>query len=670
MRAFIVTILTFTLVISARAQTQDTTASAADQPRFATELVVTPERGETPRNLVPAATAVLDATTLAELPAAHPSEMISFLPGFSVARSRFDAGRPVVSARGFFGGGEAEYVVLLVDGVQVADAESGLVDWAAIPASAIRRIEAFRGPGASLYGDSAVGGVIQILTDRSAQGRLTATGGSFGTMNADGSWGRQAGAALFTLSGAARRTGGAYEHSASHQFVGAGSAEGQRGALSWRWSADGGTREREDPGSLSRDAFQIDPYSSDPIYRFDALDRQDLSTAFTLRHQSPAWRPQARIHVAVRDEDLIRTILLAPGLGDRRARALSTAAVGGSLEGEHVLGSRQMVLLRFGTDASRENLDTTYRGVSDSGAVLDVNSEASGHRVRAGLFASSAWSMTSRVRLSGGIRWDHVDDGGFASASGDANRAWSPRAGVSVQLNDEGTLSFYGQVSRAFKAPTVDQLFDPRPYPDFQGGTFSISNPQLVPQRATNVEAGVSGAGPVRWSALAYWAGVDDEIDFDVRTFSYSNIGESRHTGIELEGEGQWGRIRPFLSYAMARVTEVDSSRQLKNVPRHRVAVGAAVDLPWEIHAYGRFEHAAGAFLDDDNVFRIATPSTIDLRVRRPFGRHAAFVDLFNVTGDRYEDYGFTLTDFRGQVVPYVYPGAPRAVRAGVSVSF
>ena len=669
MRAPIVIVLTFTMAAAARAQAQNDSAPT-DQPRFATELVVTPERGETPRNLVPSATAVLDAATLAEVPAAHPSEMISFLPGFSVARPRFDAGRPVVSARGFFGGGEAEYVVLLVDGVQVSDAESGLVDWSAIPASAIRRIEAFRGPGASLYGDSAVGGVIQILTDRSAQGRLTATGGSYGTMNADGSWGRQTGAALFTLSGAARRTGGAYEHSAAHQFVGAGSADGQRGALSWRWSADGGTREREDPGSLSRDAFQVDPYSSDPIYQFDAVDRRDLSTAFTLRHQSPAWRPQARIHVAVRDEDLIRTILLAPGLSDRRARALSTAALGGSLEGEHVLGTTHMVLLRFGTDASREQLDTTYRGVSDSGAVLDVNSEASGHRVRTGLFASSAWAMTSRVRLSGGIRWDNVDDGGFPAASGEANRAWSPRAGVSVQLNDEGTLSLYGQVSRAFKAPTVDQLFDPRPYPDFQGGTFTISNPSLVPQRATNVEAGLSGAGPIRWSALAYWADVEDEIDFDVRTFSYANIGESRHTGLELEGEGQWWRIRPFLSYALARVTEAGSSRQLKNVPRHRVAVGAGLDLPWDVHAYGRFEHAAGAFLDDDNVFRLATPSTIDLRVRRPFGRHSVFLDVFNLTADRYEDYGFTLTDFRGQVVPYVYPGAPRAVRAGVTVSF
>ena len=55
-----------------------------------------------------------------------------------------------MSSRGFFGGGEAEYIRLLVDGVPVADVESGPIDLAIVPASAIRRVEAVRGPDASL----------------------------------------------------------------------------------------------------------------------------------------------------------------------------------------------------------------------------------------------------------------------------------------------------------------------------------------------------------------------------------------------------------------------------------------------------------------------------------------------------------------------------------------
>src|SRR5207237_4944134 len=142
----------------------------------------------------------------------------------SAARPQFYAGRPVVSARGFFGGGEAEYILLLVDGVPVADVESGLIDWSVIPASSIQRIEAFRGPGAALYGDSTVGGVIQILTNQQANGgQLTVAGGSFDTFTADGSYGRVVPAFGFTLSGAARRTGGAFDHSSARQLLGAGS---------------------------------------------------------------------------------------------------------------------------------------------------------------------------------------------------------------------------------------------------------------------------------------------------------------------------------------------------------------------------------------------------------------------------------------------------------------
>lgn len=665
-------ILVFALAPTlAWAQVAAPTSVPDERPRFETEVVVTPERGQAPRSLVPVATVVVGRETLAQRPAAHPSEMISYLPGFTVARPRFDAGLPVVSARGFFGGGEAEYLVLLVDGVPVADAESGLIDWGALSVSSIERIEAFRGSGASLYGDSAVGGVVQIFTDRSAEGgQLSATGGSFSTLAADGAWGGRARSLTYALSGAARRTGGAYEHSSARHYTGGGRVEGRAGSFSWRAAADGGWRRRDDPGSLSRDAFRRDPTDSDPLHRFDGVERRDGSAAFTLRHDTAAWVPQARLSFALRDEDLIRTILLVPGVGDRRARALSTAALRSSLDGQHVFGAARLVTLRFGTDVSREDLETTYRSVSGSGVVQGVNSHVAGHRIRAGVFASSAWEPAARLRLAGGIRWDGVDDGSFPVAAQSVVRAWSPRAGLTVQLNDARTLSLFAQISRAFKAPTLDQRFDPRPYPDFRGGTFTISNPRLVPQRATSVEAGITGKGPARWSILAYRADVDDEIDFDVRAFTYANIGKSRHTGLELETETTLWRLTPSLSYILSRVTPGHSGRQLKNIPRHHVTVASGVQLPWALHAYVRVDRRGHAFLDDENRLPIATATTVDLRVRRPVGRHAVFVDVFNATGERYEEFGFTLSDFAGRLVPFVYPAAPRAVRAGVTVGF
>jgi outer membrane cobalamin receptor len=183
------------LVGSASAQTEQPAPppSSANVPTFRTDVVVTAERGETEQEWIPAATMAVDAATLRTWPALTLGEFLSFVPGFRVQQPALFAGRPVVSARGFFGGGEAEYVALLVDGVRVADAESGLVDWSTISGSTVTRIDAVRGPGASLYGDAAIGGVIQVLTDSPATGDVfTFSGGSLGTFSIDGAsrWSR------------------------------------------------------------------------------------------------------------------------------------------------------------------------------------------------------------------------------------------------------------------------------------------------------------------------------------------------------------------------------------------------------------------------------------------------------------------------------------------------
>jgi hypothetical protein len=500
------------------------------------------------------------------------------------------------------------------------------------------------------------------------------TGGTFSTFSVDGSYAGRSRGIGFSVSGAARRTDGGFEHSGGRELVGSGSADGGFRGFSWHWSASGVGRDRDDPGALSQDVLARDPYSSDPLYRFDNVDRHGYSTAFTLRNSTPTWKPQVRVYATTRDEELIRSILLVPpNLGDRRFRSLSSAAIGGSVEGEHAFAASRPVILRFGVDLARQHLDTTYRSVSPTGDVGEFNSEASGYRVRAGAFASTTWDMSARLRLSGTVRWDEVNDHEFetSSTARPLQRAWSPRIGAVAQLTDTGSIILFAQLSRAFKVATLDQLFDPRPYPDFQGGSFSISNPDLVPQRATNAEVGVSGGGQVRWSALAYRMNVDDEIDFDVNTFSYANIGRSRHVGFELEAESRrWKGVRPSLSYALSRVVELPGDLQLKNVPRHLIAAAADLDLPWSIGVFARYHHAWGAFLDAENVFPIDGPSTLELRVRRPLGRHTVFVDALNATGNLYEEYGFTLADFRGRSTPYVYPGAPRALRVGLIIVF
>lgn len=448
--------------LAAAGQGQD-----VEPPRFETEVVVTPERGETPRNLVPAATVVLEGDALPALPVVQLNEAVAVLPGFQFQQAQPWAVKPLVSARGFFGGGEAEYVRLLVDGVPVADAETGLIDWTMVPVSSIRRVEALRGPGASMYGDASVGGVIQVLTDRAADtAQVILSGGSFDTFTGDAAYGRRLEALGFMVSASASGTDGASVHSGGKTLTGAGSLDGRAGNTTWRWTLTGQHRDREDPGALSVQAAASDPFASDDPFRFDEVNRERVLTGFTVSHVGTTWQHRVRMDAARRSEDLVRTILLAPGLGDRQARALSTTAVGASVESERGFDTGGVgALVRTGLDVTREGLDTEYRPVAEDGAPGAPVGAADGRRLRLGAFVQSAWDVTTRVRVQAGLRFDHVNDEVGDGVASQVHQAWSPRAGTTVQLGDAVPVTLFAQITRAFKTPTLDQLFDPRPFP-------------------------------------------------------------------------------------------------------------------------------------------------------------------------------------------------------------
>src|SRR5213075_87967 len=151
---------------------------------------------EQPRDQVCAAVTVLSGEALRRLPAESLSELLAFVPGVTMMFDSGASGIPMVTSRGFFGGGEVEYVKLIVDGVPVGDAESGNVDWQRFRAAGIDRVEVLHGPGSALYGDTALGGVVQVFTrpaNDQEHAELRLGGGSFGARDLDAGYGTEIG---------------------------------------------------------------------------------------------------------------------------------------------------------------------------------------------------------------------------------------------------------------------------------------------------------------------------------------------------------------------------------------------------------------------------------------------------------------------------------------------
>jgi len=92
-----------------------------------------------------------------------------------------------VDLRGF-GDVAGHNTLILIDGQRMNPIDMSAIDWSIIPLSSIERIEIMRGAGTVLYGDRATGGVINIVTDKSARNAASAAVGfgSFNSQTVDG----------------------------------------------------------------------------------------------------------------------------------------------------------------------------------------------------------------------------------------------------------------------------------------------------------------------------------------------------------------------------------------------------------------------------------------------------------------------------------------------------
>ena len=156
------------------------------------ETVVTASRVATPIKDVLADVSVIDRTALDLAGQSSLRDVLSQLPGVQMS-----ANGSYRSTTGIFlRGATSAQTLVLIDGVRVGSATSGLVSFENLPLSRIERIEVLRGAASALYGPDAVGGVIQIFTRDTGEGLQADANIGLGT---DGQ--QQAGASVRGSSG-------------------------------------------------------------------------------------------------------------------------------------------------------------------------------------------------------------------------------------------------------------------------------------------------------------------------------------------------------------------------------------------------------------------------------------------------------------------------------------
>ena len=131
------------------------------------EVTVTATRSEQRMSDVPASVSVLNRADIKQSPAVLADDVLRQIPSFSLFRRTSSvAAHPAtqgVSLRGIGPSGVSRTLVLL-DGIPFNDPFGGWVAWSRVPLEGAERIEVIEGASSSLYGNYAMGGLINIVT--------------------------------------------------------------------------------------------------------------------------------------------------------------------------------------------------------------------------------------------------------------------------------------------------------------------------------------------------------------------------------------------------------------------------------------------------------------------------------------------------------------------------
>jgi vitamin B12 transporter len=162
-----------------------TDAAMADTSSSAEPLVVTATRLPVPEDQSPAAISVITDDELAARQTDRVADALLAVPGLDVAQT----GAPGQLTSVFTRGLESRHTEVLIDGIPINQGLAGSFDFADLTSDGLQRIEVQRGPQSTLYGPSALGGVIQLFTRRgdeldpasAASVDVATEGGSFTT---------------------------------------------------------------------------------------------------------------------------------------------------------------------------------------------------------------------------------------------------------------------------------------------------------------------------------------------------------------------------------------------------------------------------------------------------------------------------------------------------------
>jgi iron complex outermembrane receptor protein len=667
------------------AATPEKEESPADTLRLydLNEVVVTATRIPQALIDIPQRVDVLPLHRLRANPTLSAIDVVNQVAGTNVRQARGIFSRnTLLSLRGM--GTEQARTLVMIDGVPINKSSTGSINLNRLNPDRIERIELVKGPGSSLYGGSAMGGVVNYITrqpEGPMYGSCEVRWGEMGTYATQFALGgsiplekdspRDGNSFYYLANGFYQKSNGYQltpKESRSqtdiatflHEYALSGLVGmnlGGRHRLEAEVRYYEGTRGQGTRYFLDNEATQATDSTRRHIDLSMAFREQDYRLLYRVRLGREAHLQASAFYSR---EDYIETKTKNSALYDVDClrEDWNVKAFAYSRAGDHHLLSGGLEL-KGGYVDGRD----IYRTSSDR--VVDR-----GHSLLFGLWAQDEWTMAGgRIRLVPSLRLDHarIYDGGFFIDSGtDVTSLYAPYTGslpdnswtalspkLSAQYSLDASSRVFVTTGWGFRPGNLEDMVRVGPGP----GGMTLGNTALKPEHIWSLEAGAdvtlfAESCPLTLSPSVYYSRGRDFI-YNVNTgdsivmngrqrpiYAMKNLARVAITGAECEV--QW-RATPTLSLFVngsytrseirsgtASISGVETDLKgclLTYVPRYKVASGLTWRnrlLPFSVTyvRYGR------QFTNDLNTAYIRSYGTVDAKVWRPLGGGKAVVSL------------------------------------------
>ncbi|WP_353474499.1 TonB-dependent receptor [Salipiger sp. H15] len=537
------------------------------------------------------------------------ADYLARLPGVSVSSNGGIGGTSTVFIRGLPG----KYVGVYVDGIDVTDTSGPQIqyDFGTLTTADVSRIEVLKGSQSALYGSEAIGGVINITTNRATEDGLSqSVAAEYGSYNT----------AKLSYNLSYLGTRGIFATTLSRITTDGFSAADE----------DDGNKE-EDGHEATRLSFSGDYALTDTVTvggaafwqkrdsEYDEFGPVDGTTDDLSESEEHGLRAFVRFatgtvshEISAQYYDIDRKLsgttawgpFEYPYEGERRGLAY---------EGQAELSA---ATLTFGADATRENFDA---GGTD------------GEQDTLGLWAQADWHLSEAVELVTVLRHDdHSDYGG--KTTGRVSLAYLPSPDLTLRAS----------VGTGFRTPSLYERYD-----GWSG------NRDLTPETSISYELGAEQrfAGGFA-SATLFRTEITDLITAPAPAYVYvQSEGTSWTQGLELKAGTQLtDRIDLAAAYTWTDSEDAASGERIAGVPLRDTALTLDAEITDALRSAFTVRHVSGLrdasyALDDYTVadvnlrYALTDSAEIYLRVENLFDEDYQVVTGYG-TSDRAAYFG------------------------------